>query len=117
MTKIREIINKYNSEIKIDENTDWEYIFFCIKEADFNKLEKELKKLDNWISVEDELPKSTVDVLIVNADNKVDVGFYNGCWEVTIYTNDIVTHWQPLPNPPKEKKRITEERDHFADSE
>ena len=90
---IREIINKYNSEIKIDENTDWEYIFFCIKESDFDKLEKELIEY-----VKDE-----------------------NCEAYGEGMTDSVTGFKIEDNPQmretEKPKKAEDERDHFADSE
>lgn len=69
-----------------------------------------------WISVEEQLPESkppycqTVNVYTVNGE--VLVGFCNhGFWYVMRteddYCNDAeegeVTHWTPLPEPPKEE--------------
>jgi hypothetical protein len=61
-----------------------------------------------WISVEDRLPESLRNVLVVY-DNEIDGyitrGFYHGGqWEVQSYAiakhNCKVTHWQPLPEKP-----------------
>jgi len=106
MAKIREILEKHNSEIKIDENTDWEYTFFCIKESDFDKLEAELNSLDKWISVEDELPKDIKSVLVYYQNRMITISAYLeklGWWRIDGYCSEI-THWQPLPQPPKEQK-------------
>jgi hypothetical protein len=74
----------------------------------------------NWISVKDKLPKNRVTVLIRYrllendyADPYItnDSGyirfeaFYDKCW--IDWCGDIldykrITHWQPLPEPPKE---------------
>jgi hypothetical protein len=63
-----------------------------------------------WISVEDELPPADdrdndSDVcLIVEEDGNFDIGYYNQMDE-TWFTCDggirAVTHWMPLPEPPK----------------
>jgi hypothetical protein len=72
-----------------------------------------------WISVEDRLPEEGLEVLIfgkvLNDISKV-LGVrarFNGdqewkyTWEsddIHVYTQDDVTHWQPLPERPKEEK-------------
>ena len=76
------------------------------------ELENDLDNLNNWISVEDKLPENDDDVLIsINDDyTKKDISslgnfadsewLINGCNENTI-AGITVTHWQPLPQPPK----------------
>lgn len=62
--------------------------------------------MDNWISVEDRLPESGECVLLYSVNSGVVEGawlseknhFEQWRWNA-IATN--VTHWQPLPNPPK----------------
>lgn len=65
------------------------------------------KNNDGWISIKDGLPQSKENVLCfykfepespnVIADN---VYFGNGVW---MNETDKVTHWMPLPEPPKEE--------------
>jgi len=125
MTKIREIIERNSFT-----DTHYEPEDFIIFERDFDKLEKELEEYvdgkveeerkqgdkrwikatklmiqkaveeDNWISVEDELPKEDSDVITVNTDGQVQQAFF-GCsgWDGYVYKNEEVTHWQPLPKP------------------
>lgn len=71
--------------------------------------------MSEWISVEDELPEDVL-VLVVTRKGFVTVGEYDaknnqwialdpyllGCIDSVIYPT--VTHWQPLPAPPKEEK-------------
>lgn len=60
-----------------------------------------------WHRVEDELPEKFVNVILANKRGKhydIDKGWWNGysfdrCAK-GIYRN--VTHWMPLPEPPKE---------------
>lgn len=51
--------------------------------------------LNDWISVEDRLPEGGVDVLAIS-----NRGFYR--IDLMPFDTDI-THWQPLPEPPKDK--------------
>ena len=59
-----------------------------------------------WISVEDSLPKLREDVLVAWSDG--EIGFARRFnpqnsgerWDTTA-SNATITHWQPLPEPPK----------------
>jgi hypothetical protein len=62
----------------------------------------------DWISVEDRLPDKEIYVLC-HYQNEVikpiDVGFYSllvKMWNVGYLKSGIVTHWMPLPEPPKQ---------------
>jgi hypothetical protein len=54
-------------------------------------------RADGWISVEDRLPSKEESVLVCcTKDNSI----YIFLGEAVI-NNDLLTHWQPLPAPPK----------------
>lgn len=54
-----------------------------------------------WVSVKDRLPKEKEHVLIWIKDLCIIIDWIvNGKWVVT---DEIVTHWMPLPEPPKEE--------------
>ena len=57
-----------------------------------------------WISVEEGVPEYWVDVLAV-CDGKVYSGWRSleNAWMLTSKPNAEVTHWMPLPEPPKEE--------------
>lgn len=59
----------------------------------------------HWISVDDELPKDSGDVLVLTKGGKmlVTLGTYEeGEWVWCFYSpKDYITHWIPLPQPPK----------------
>ena len=61
--------------------------------------------MDKWISVKDKLPEPWVDVLCHHYNDDIFIGYLseiNG-WIDPNGEKDIeVTHWQPLPEPPKE---------------
>lgn len=70
-----------------------------------------------WISVKDRLPEENEEVLvfgnILNAPKLLGVRYrvlgdqdwkYSWQGDGYIYKQDYVTHWMPLPEPPKEEK-------------
>lgn len=91
---VLKVAKKYQDSIEIDVVID-----------EFNKiLDKE-----NWISIEDRLPNAGDTVLAYVKHNYSDDGFraYR-VYEFDEYFLGMgnlceVTHWQPLPEPPKEK--------------
>ena len=67
--------------------------------------------MDKWISVKDKLPESKYDMVVAyTKGNDVFLVWYNNNFDELNYgwtnENDIpifgVTHWLPLPQPPKE---------------
>lgn len=61
----------------------------------------------DWISVQDRLPKDALDVLVYSKRCGIGVGCYiapsNEWWRYgDLLPHAIVTHWKPLPEPPKE---------------
>lgn len=73
-----------------------------LKQQGFSIFPKEYPNQDKWISVKDELPE----------DGEYVLGYYyNGCdifqfnggfFLINLNRNRDITHWQPLPNPPKQ---------------
>lgn len=70
--------------------------------------------MPSWISVEERLPETETWVLCwyvdIDGDKWHTVGklLKDGIWVVDIYETDepeyyTVTHWMPLPEPPKEE--------------
>lgn len=62
-----------------------------------------------WFSVKDKLPEKDIPIIIVS-DEKAMHGIYSSDWrQCNFYTTnfeqyifvDDVTHWMPLPEPPK----------------
>jgi len=62
----------------------------------------ELRKRQ-WISVKDRLPEPMYQVLIYTDDGWIGVDALDYNEEFREY--DYVTHWQPLPEPPKEPSK------------
>lgn len=54
-----------------------------------------------WVSVKDRLPDKIGKVLVVD-NGKVDINSWAGKYEGWYYVNKNITHWMPLPEPPKE---------------
>lgn len=62
---------------------------------------------DQWLSVEDRLPETEEEVLVLtiskNGNINVDKGYFaNG--RFVHRGSAVVTHWMPLPEPPEEDK-------------
>lgn len=64
-----------------------------------------------WISVKDRLPENIRSVLVIAKELKMPTiawyGNVKNIWHLTERdfcknTNFVVTHWMPLPEPPKE---------------
>lgn len=52
--------------------------------------------IQEWVSVKDRLPTESCTYLVACSDGRVGWSFYNSTFP------DRVTHWMPLPQPPKE---------------
>ena len=53
--------------------------------------------VQEWISVEDRLPDIGIEVLVYSEDDGICVDYYDG----DSFGYYDVTHWMPLPEPPK----------------
>lgn len=65
-----------------------------------------------WISIKDRVPENTDDVLVIDDDGKMSVSCYflhQGYDGYIFEDRDCcrrmgeISHWMPLPEPPKEK--------------
>lgn len=56
-----------------------------------------------WIPVTERLPEAVVDVLVIRMGETPDIEFmlYDGTWVGDTPHSHQVTHWMPLPEPPK----------------
>lgn len=68
---------------------------------------KELEEGPKWISVKDRLPRVLAQTLLYTNDGRMHVGQYNDLVGSFMFANahlaGRVTHWMPLPEPPKEE--------------
>ena len=69
--------------------------------------------MSEWISVKDRLPEDASDVLILSKEKESCVGYYRSSDNEWVMYNPCcsfhmelhgVTHWMPLPEPPKDAK-------------
>lgn len=83
----------------------------CRQIAHYDDEIKRLKAADvqpvnQWISVNDRLPENCIEVLVYDTDCGIVIGWYDkeiGDFAADFISPlDAVTHWQPLPEPPKD---------------
>ena len=72
-----------------------------------SRAQKGGKRMAEWISVKDEPPKQTFLLVWCDVAKCVEIAKYNGCFWITqekrhALNADWITHWMPLPKPPKE---------------
>ena len=53
--------------------------------------------VDEWISVKDRLPDVGVEVLVYSEIDGICVDYYDG----DVFGYFDITHWMPMPKPPK----------------
>ena len=94
-----ELAEEYsNSQNCLDDQTSRRHAFLAGYQA----------AAPQWISVKDKLPDSTPMVLAM-CINGYELAYYGnygkGQWTNTLGTEHLnVTHWMPLPEPPKDAK-------------
>ena len=65
-----------------------------------------LREQPSWIPVDERLPEPDTDVLARRSIGTMDVEVYHEdevAWTWDGYSKGFVTHWMPLPEPPKEE--------------
>lgn len=67
-----------------------------------SKLITDAPTIGGWISVKDRLPMKRKQVLVYSITHGVRSDFID--WSGRWYTVKNVTHWMPLPEPPKEEQ-------------
>lgn len=59
------------------------------------------RKQSEWISVDERLPKDCVRVLVYGETDIFIATRLNGGWFAPVHCDGEITHWMPLPEPPK----------------
>lgn len=89
--KVKELIR---GSLSVDTDADKEYVCGLIDEID-----------SGWIDVKNESPEKTGDYLIFNTDGAVWIYWYDEeykeWYDDNGYQTESVTHWMPLPEPPR----------------
>ena len=66
----------------------------------------DVQPVDRWISVDQRLPKDGEEALVYAGNRGVMIGLYDSVLQVWLDYECCglkVTHWQPLPEPPKKE--------------
>ncbi|MBR5202681.1 MAG: DUF551 domain-containing protein [Clostridia bacterium] len=79
----------------------------CVDNAAFEP-KRPNERITEWISVKDRLPEEGIDVLVYDDDTDMFfIAWYDETLDKWLNADNGrlfgVTHWMPLPNPPKEK--------------
>jgi hypothetical protein len=65
-------------------------------------MEEYAQQKTDWVSVDDKLPIVEMDVLMFTKSLHIITGtFSDNCFDDNTFVRDDITHWQPLPEPPK----------------
>jgi len=106
-----ELIEKYESKInELEESLKGFTGQWLSDQARIKELESLLADKEEWISVKKRFPVIESDgtseqVMIIDDDGNIDLSHYNsrGDWDYNYEYEMQVTHWRPLPKPPKSK--------------
>jgi hypothetical protein len=64
--------------------------------------------MSEWIDIRDRLPSEMENCLIINTVGDIAVGWFEEsdfeCWDDRFHNHRLVTHWMPLPKPPKKEE-------------
>lgn len=92
----------------------------CRYEQDFTRMDicemiDEAPTIGGWISVKDRLPENETEVIII-VQHKIgwyrafawhdEYGWHSSAEEFGDGESDFVTHWMPMPEPPREAETI-----------
>ena len=105
-----DVLKKAKSSISVPTDNEWDCGYNTAM-AEMQEFIKQLPVADvqpisQWISVKDRLPENDVEVMLYDTDCGVVLGWYDDEIEdfATEFISplDAVTHWMPLPEPPKD---------------
>lgn len=66
-----------------------------------------VKQHSDWISVDERLPADNEEVLTYWSDEDVVIAYFmKGRFSFSDCSGEIITHWQPLPQPPSEVQNV-----------
>ena len=66
-----------------------------------------VKQHSDWISVDERLPADNEEVLTYWSDGDVVIAYFmKGRFSFSDCSGEIITHWQPLPQPPSEVQNV-----------
>lgn len=102
---VLEIINTVD-----DKNGFARYEDYCVLFDEIDTMPAaDVQPVNQWISCKDKMPDDGVNVLIYTGNRMIslawydiDMGYFYICDSDYKYNSLDVTHWQPLPEPPKE---------------
>lgn len=76
------------------------------------KEEPSIEVVQEWIPVEERLPEDWTDVLVLSRFGFLETAVYTGTpgkwragWNGDMLESDSITHWMPLPQPPKGERQ------------
>lgn len=101
--KLVELLSNAHSRVtEADMAEDMTYARQLEMEADY--LIENGVTVQRWIPVTERVPKHMQPVLVCRNDGKVEQGYkdVNDWWKVYGTRTKKITHWMPLPEPPKE---------------
>lgn len=75
--------------------------------------------MSNWISVDKKLPDIDNSVIVAFDNGDIDHDWYDKefkRWSRLRHDTRIITHWQPLPQPPNKQLHTQQETDNWDQS-
>ena len=88
-------IEQFTRELMLAHDIDYETAQYRANEFYINMENETPYVLNEWISVKDQLPEHDVKVLVITNAGFISFDF--------LPFENYITHWQTLPEPPKEK--------------
>ena len=103
---IKELREVYENEYPTASGDFDEYASHDVPNVLRNIPSADVQPVNRWISVKDRLPENCIEVLVYDTDCGIVIGWYDkeiGDFAADFISPlDAVTHWIPLPEPPKD---------------